>query len=272
MDLSLEGRVVAVTGAARGIGRAIASRFAGEGARVVALDVDEDALNSLRSDPPSSSFPEIDAHVLDVTNSHQVDAVLKKITREHERIDVLINNAGIEGNGYLTELTDEAWDRCFDVNVKGVFNTCRAVAPMMMDQRYGRILNAASFAAIVPIVGSSAYAAAKSAVVQFSRTIAGELGPWGITVNSYAPGMIPTQLNHFRARPRAEQERLLDTLTIRRWGSEEEVADLLVFLASSRAQYITGTLVDISGGKLATQIPRLAYDSMPAMPAARTSH
>jgi 3-oxoacyl-[acyl-carrier protein] reductase len=130
----------------------------------------------------------------------------------------------------------------------------------MKAQRSGRILNAASFAAILPIVGSAAYASSKAAVAQFSRVLAGELGPWNITVNAYAPGMVPTTMNNFADRSEAEQQRLLDTLTLRRWGDKADVARLLCFLASDLAGYITGTLVDVSGGKLATQIPRLAYE------------
>jgi 3-oxoacyl-[acyl-carrier protein] reductase len=130
----------------------------------------------------------------------------------------------------------------------------------MKRQRSGRILNAASFAAIVPSVGSAAYAASKAAVASFTRVLASELGPWGITANSYAPGMVPTELNHFADLPDAAQARLLDTLSIRRWERPDDVADLLVFLASDAAGYITGTLVDVSGGKLATQLPSRAYE------------
>ena len=131
----------------------------------------------------------------------------------------------------------------------------------MKRQRAGRIVNAASFAAIVPSLGSAAYAASKAAVVQLTRTLAGELGPWNITVNSYAPGMIPSGINTFASMSPPEQERLLDTLTLRRWGEAGEVADLVCFLASDAARYITGTLIDVSGGKLATQFPRAAYEA-----------
>ncbi len=172
---------------------------------------------------------------------------------------MLVNNAGIFVEGLVEELTDEAWDRCFAVNVGGTFKMCRAVIPIMKAQQSGRIINAASFAAIVPSIGSAPYAAAKSAVVQFSRTLAGELGPWNVTVNAYAPGMIPTAMNGFDLMDQSAQDRLLDTLTLRRWGRAEEVADLLCFLASDAAAYVTGTLVDVSGGKLATQLPQEAY-------------
>ena len=164
------------------------------------------------------------------------------------------------GEGLITEIDDETWDRCFDVNVGGVFRMCRAVAPIMKRQNSGRIINAASFAAIVPSIGSAAYAASKAAVVQLTRTLAGELGPWNITANAYAPGMIPSGINTFAEMDPAAQGRLLDTLTLRRWGEAEEVADLICFLASDASRYITGTLVDVSGGKLATQLPQRGYE------------
>ena len=199
----------------------------------------------------------------DVTNSSAVARVVEQVREGFGRIDVLVNNAGIFVEGFVEELTDEAWDRCFAVNVGGTFKTCRAVIPIMKSQKSGRIINAASFAAIVPSVGGAAYAAAKSAVAQFSRTLAGELGPWNITVNAYAPGMIPTAMNGFELMDQSAQDRLLDTLTLRRWGSADEVADLVCFLASDAAAYVTGTLVDVSGGKLATQLPQAAYRRAP---------
>jgi 3-oxoacyl-[acyl-carrier protein] reductase len=126
----------------------------------------------------------------------------------------------------------------------------------------GRIINAASFAAIIPSIGAAAYGASKAAVVQFTRVLAGELGPWNITVNAYAPGMIPTAMNGFAELPDDQQSRLLDTLTLRRWETPDDVADLLCFLASDHAGYITGALVDVSGGKFATQMPQRAYEAL----------
>ena len=248
-----------ITGAGRGIGRVIAERFLEESARVVGLDVDAGSLGWLGDHDPAVAL----GLACDVTNSSAVARVVEQVREGFGRIDVLVNNAGIFVEGFVEELTDEAWDRCFAVNVGGTFKTCRAVIPIMKSQKSGRIINAASFAAIVPSVGGAAYAAAKSAVAQFSRTLAGELGPWNITVNAYAPGMIPTAMNGFELMDQSAQDRLLDTLTLRRWGSADEVADLVCFLASDAAAYVTGTLVDVSGGKLATQLPQAAYRRAP---------
>ncbi len=186
-------------------------------------------------------------------------AAVDEVVRRHGTVDVLVNNAGINVTGTVAELGWDEWRRCMDVNLGGTFLVSQAVAPVMQAAGRGRIVNAASFAAIVPSVGSAAYAASKAAVVSFTRVLASELGPWGITVNAYAPGMVPTAMNGFAEMPQAEQDRLLDTLSLRRWETPDDVADLLVFLASDASAYVTGTLLDVSGGKLATQIPARAH-------------
>jgi 3-oxoacyl-[acyl-carrier protein] reductase len=252
MHLDLTDRVVVVTGAARGIGRTIAERFADDGARVVALDL------SL-PDPVAPRHERIDALACDVADPASVRSVIDSIVESHGTIDVLVNNAGINVTGAVADLAWEDWRTCMDVNLGGVFLMSQAVAPVMQKAGRGRILNAASFAAIIPSVGSAAYAASKAAVVQFTRVLASELGPWGITVNAYAPGMVPTAMNRFAEMPQAEQDRLLDTLSLRRWETPDDVANLLLFLASDQAGYITGTLLDVSGGKLATQQPSRAH-------------
>ena len=151
------------------------------------------------------------------------------------RVDVLVNNAGIDVEGTFEELTDEAWDRCFAVNVGGVFKMCRAVVPVMKAQGSGRIVNAASFASIVPSIASSAYAASKAAVVQLTGVLAGELGPWGVTANAYAAGHDPDRHERLRRHgPAAVQDRLLNTLTLRRWGDPQEVADAVVLPGQRR--------------------------------------
>ena len=254
MDWGLDGRVVVVTGAGRGIGRTIAERFVAERAVVVALDVDEASVSGFPDDGGAAGL------ACDVRDTASVRSAIDGVAERFGGIDVVVNNAGINVVGAIEELDDDAWQRCFDVNVAGVFRVCRAAIPHLKRSPHGRIINAASFAAIVPIVGSAAYAASKAAVVQLTRVLAGELGPWGVTANAYAPGMVPTAMNGFAELPEDAQSQLLDTLTLRRWGDAAEVADLVLFLASDASRYITGTLLDVSGGKLATQIPSRAYE------------
>lgn len=259
MHIDLTGTVAIVTGAGRGIGKDIALTLAREGVTTIGLDVSDDALTDVRTE-----LVEIGADnatfACDVRDGARIGEIVDLVAREHGRIDLLVNNAGVVDSGTIDEVNEERWDFVQDVNVKGTFLMCRAVIPVMKRQRRGRIINAASFAAISPRVGSVLYATSKAAVAHFSRGLAGELGPWNITVNAYAPGMIPTAMNHFAELPEAQQEELLNTLTLRRWGKAADIANLICFLASDQGGYITGTLIDISGGKLATQIPHEAYD------------
>ncbi|MFD5224273.1 SDR family NAD(P)-dependent oxidoreductase [Microbacterium sp. NPDC058342] len=263
MLIDLSGKVAIVTGAGRGIGREIARTLAREGAIVASVDLNEHELTSLGTELDAQAG-EHREYVCDVRDAATVNAVVDSVVATFGRIDILVNNAGIAGDAPIESLAEHTWDAIHDINLKGTFLFSKAVIPAMKAQRSGRIINAASFAAIVPIYGSSAYASSKAAVAQLTRGLAGELGPWNITVNAYAPGMVPTSINGFTERPEEEQARLLSTLTLRRWGSTDDVSDLVCFLASERASYITGTLIDVSGGKLATQVPGLAYEAAAA--------
>lgn len=259
MEINLSEKVAVLTGVGRGIGREIITRLAREGVNTIAFDTNKEDLASL-----ANELSEIGGHhsqyEVDVRDGARIRELVAEIDTEYGRIDILVNNAGVSGNGLISDIPEQVWDFCHDVNLKGTYLTCQAVIPIMKRQGGGRIINSASFAAIMPLVGSVAYASSKAAVAHFTRGLAGELGPWNITANSFAPGMIPTTLNNFADLPSNEQERLLDTLSLRSWGQKEDIANLICFLASDQARYITGALIDISGGKLATQIPSLAYE------------
>lgn len=259
MQIDLSGKVALVTGVGRGIGREILMTLAEEGVTTVALDVNRAELDEIAGQMAAGQYTGRQ-YECDVRDFARIQSIVQEVVQEFGRIDILVNNAGVTGDGWVDEISEEAWDFCHDINMKGTFHMCKAVIPVMKQQRAGRIINAASFAAIIPSIGSAAYASAKAGVEQFTRVLAGELGPWDITVNAYAPGMIPTTLNHFTELPPDQQERLLDTLTLRKWGEKRDVANLICFIASDLASYITGTMIDVSGGKLATQQPRAAYE------------
>jgi 3-oxoacyl-[acyl-carrier protein] reductase len=258
MEINLKNKVVIVTGAAKGIGKVIAEAFAREGAILSLWDIDYERLDSviIEISKKSDNFPL--GIKCDVSSENEVEAAVKKTINAFGLVDVLIANAGILNPSKILETTSEKWDEVFDVNTKGPFLCAKAVAPYMKDKNCGRIIFASSFAAIVPSVGSAAYAASKSAIVSLTRVLAAELGPWNITVNSYAPGMIPSDMSGIELLDESRKVELLDTLCIREWGAAEDIASLLIFLASSQARYITGTLIDASGGKFSVQFSKYA--------------
>ena len=259
LNIDLTGNLAIVTGAGKGIGRDVLIRLALEGAKTIGIDTNAADLDNLKAEL-SEIGGEHSQYVGDVRDGARIREIVREADERYGRIDILVNNAGVAGNGLISDLPEEVWDLSHDVNLKGTFLASQAVLPAMKRQLRGRIINAASFAAIVPIVGSVAYASSKAAVAHFTRGLAGEVGPYNITVNAYAPGMVPTTLNKFDLLAQKEQSRLLDTLSLRSWGEKKDIANLVCFLASDQARYITGTLIDISGGKLATQVPRLAYE------------
>ncbi len=261
MQIELSGKVALITGAGRGIGREIARTFATEGIIVCIVDVQQALLDDVSAEWEKNGWHGLQK-IADVTDPEACKSAVASVVEKFGRLDILVNNAGVASGGPVETLPEAIWDRNLDINLKGTFLMSQAVVPVMKQQKSGRILNAASFAAIIPSLDSAAYAASKWGVVGFTRVLAGELGPWDITVNCYAPGMIPTEMNHFAEQPPERQDQLLDTLTLRRWGSAKDVASLLCFLSSDLAGYITGTLIDISGGKLATQIPHRAYTNL----------
>lgn len=258
MLIDLKGRVAIVTGGGRGIGLEIARTLASEGVSVAITDIRQDLLDEVAAEWDSKGWSGVQL-ICDVRDAAADKAAVDAVAQRFGRVDILVNNAGVASGGPVETLSEDIWDLNMDVNVKGTFLMCQAVIPVMKRQRSGRILNAASFAAIIPGIGGSPYASSKSAVQAFTRVLAGELGPYDITVNCYAPGMIPTEMNHFAERPEDTKEMLLNTLTLRRWGSPADVANLICFLSSDLAGYITGTMIDVSGGKYATQFPAQAY-------------
>jgi 3-oxoacyl-[acyl-carrier protein] reductase len=258
MLIDLTGKVAIVTGAGRGIGRAIARRLAAEGVAVVAAELREDLVADLAQEWSDRHWAGRQV-VCDVRDAGQCRAAVDEAEAFFSRLDIVVNNAGVATGGPVAEMADAAWTDSLDVNLTGTLRMCQAAIPALRRAGGGRIVNASSFAAIIPSLGGAAYAASKSGVEALTRVLAGELGPDGITVNCYAPGMIPTDMNNFAHRSDTEKETLLDTLTLRRWGDPEDIADLVCFLVSDRARYITGTRIDVSGGKFATQMPWRAW-------------
>lgn len=261
MKIDLEKKIAIVTGAGRGIGREIATTLAAEGAHVVVVDLRQDLLDDIAAEWSANGWDGLQL-MGDVRQKSECESVVAATVDRFGRVDILVNNAGIAKGAPVETLPEEVWDANFDVNLKGMFLMCQAVIPHMKHQKSGRIINSSSFAAIIPSIGSAAYATSKGGVHSLTRVLAGELGPYNVTANCFAPGMIPTEMNHFADAPEQRKTDLLNTLSLREWGSAKDVANLVCFLASDLARYVTGAMIDVSGGKYATQMPWMAYENL----------
>ena len=237
-------RVALITGAARGIGAVIAERFAKEGAAVIIADIVLDAANET-ADRIKSSGGKAEAAKLNVTDKEQVDALVSSIVERHGKLDILINNAGITRDALAMKMKVEDWDAVIDVNLKGTWIPSQAVIRPMRKQKWGRIVNTASVAALGNI-GQANYSASKGAVMSLTRTLALELARSGITVNCVAPGAIMTPM--LAEVPEDMRSKYLERIPVRRFGEPDDVANVHLFLCSDLAAYITGQTIFVDGG------------------------
>jgi 3-oxoacyl-[acyl-carrier protein] reductase len=251
MKVDLNGRIALVTGAARGIGQAIADALAANGALVYYTDLSLEEAASAASRGPAG-----EALALDVTDEAQIVAALARIMQAHERLDILVNNAGVntmEHRVPVDAFPRQEWDRILDVDLTGLYLVSRAVAQTMRRQRSGRIINIASVAGLVPLRLQCAFTAAKAGVINLTRAMALELGPLGILVNAIAPGSILTQGTErlFYGEDgmfRESAAQMLAHIPLGRPGTTEEVAHAALFLAAPESSYINGHCLTVDGG------------------------
>lgn len=242
-----ESRVVVITGGSRGIGRGVALAFAGEQARIILVHYDPDdeacreTLDRLRD-----IGVEAEAHKVDVSSFDAVDVLLKDILSRFDRIDVLINNAGITRDSLLMRMSERDWDAVLAVNLKSVFNCTQAVIRTMIKQRGGRIVNIASVVGQTGNPGQANYAASKAGIMGFTKTVAKEVAGRDITVNTVAPGFIDTEMT--AVLPEKVRRRFLEQIPLGRMGEVEEVADAVYWLCSAGAAYVTGQVIHVNGG------------------------
>lgn len=242
----LDGKTALVTGASRGIGRAIAFRLAAEGARVaINYAGNVKAAEEVKAAIEAAGGTAILCRA-DVADSAAVEAMVADVAKEFGAIDILVNNAGITRDTLLMRMKDEDFAKVLDTNLKGVFYCTKAVSKLMMKKRSGRIVNMASVVGLVGNAGQTNYAAAKAGVIGFSKSAAKELASRGITVNAVAPGFIGTDMT--ADLPESVKEKALSDIPLGRAGQPEDVANAVLFLASEQASYITGQVVHVDGG------------------------
>lgn len=236
-------QVAVVTGAARGIGRSIALRLASGGAAVVCTDVMDPAetVGSIES-AGGAAF----GVVFDVTDPEASAAMVASVHDTHGRLDVLVNNAGVTRDQLLIRMKGSDWRTVLDINLDGVFNVTQPAAKLMMRQRSGRIVNVASVVGLMGNAGQTNYAASKAGLIGFTKSLARELGPRQVTVNAVAPGYIKTPMTDKLTD--VQRDALMANLAIRRLGEPEDVAEAVAFLAGPAASYITGVVLNVSGG------------------------
>ncbi len=246
MTMRLAGKVALVTGSARGIGKTIVERFAGEGAVVVISDVANEAAAAETLATVTGAGGKGMVEMFDVGDAARVDAAVQNIVREQGRIDILVNNAGITRDNLLMRLPEEDFDAVVRTNLKGTFLLTKAVSRHMIRQRAGRIISMSSVVGQMGNAGQSNYAAAKAGIIGFTKSMARELASRGVTVNAIAPGFIMTAMTE--ALPETVRKAFLEQIPMGRFGTPEDVAELAVYLASDGAAYVTGQVIGINGG------------------------
>ena len=241
----LQNEIVLVTGASRGIGRAIAMQMGAQGATVVGTATSENGATAI-SDAFSSAGIKGRGMVLNVTDADQVAAVIKAISDEYGAVTVLVNNAGITRDNLMMRMKDDEWDDIIDTNLTSVFRVTKACLRGMLKNKGGRIINIASVVGATGNAGQANYAAAKAGIVGFGKSLAQELGSRNITVNTIAPGFIQSDMTD--ALPEEQKENLKKNIALGRLGQPDEIAQAAVFLASPHAAYITGHTLHVNGG------------------------
>ena len=243
--MSVADRVAVVTGSGRGIGEAIARRLAGEGAKVVVNDIAADLAEAVTASIAGDGGQAV-AAAADVATSEGAAAVVARAVEEWGRVDILVNNTGITRDTWLVKMSDEDWDDVVRVNLRSQFLCTRAVAPGMMERQYGRIVNVGSRAAL-GAAGQANYSASKGGVISFTRALALELAKFQITVNCVAPGLVDTEL--FRKSRDDVQQRLLETIPMKRAGTPDDIAQAVLSFACDEASYVTGQVLYVCGGR-----------------------
>ena len=245
MDLGLKGKTALVTGSGRGIGNSIAHALAKEGVNIIITDVSDansaQVVSDIKKHGVNCAF-----FTMNVADSSSVTDCIKKIQESDMTVDILVNNAGVTRDNLLIRLKEEDWDLVLNVNLKGAFNCTKAVAPIMMKSRWGRIINITSIVGVMGNKGQANYSASKAGMIGLTKSCAQELSSRNITVNAVAPGFIVSDMTN--ALNEDVQKDFMSKIPLGRFGTVDEIANAVTFLASDKAAYVTGQVMGVNGG------------------------
>jgi 3-oxoacyl-[acyl-carrier protein] reductase len=244
--MKLKNKVAVITGAAQGIGRAIATTLAQQGANVVVSDIQLEKAETTAKEIMAETGQKVIAVHADVVDSASVKAMIDRTIDEFERIDILVNNAGTTRDGLIMRMKEVDWDLVLNINLKGTFNCSKAVVRPMMKQHYGRIVNITSVSGLIGQVGQTNYSASKAGIIGFTKALAREVGSRKITVNAIAPGLVKTALTI--DLPQELKDMFIEMTPLGRYGEPEDIANAAAFLVSDEASYITGHVLSVDGG------------------------
>ena len=242
----LEGKTALITGAARGIGKAIALKFAQEGANIAFTDLVIDELGKATEDEIAALGVKAKGYASNAADFAQTEEVVKQIQADFGRIDILVNNAGITKDGLMLRMTEGQWDAVINVNLKSAFNFIHACTPIMMRQRSGSIINMSSVVGVHGNAGQANYAASKAGLIALAKSIGQEVGSRGIRANAIAPGFIDTAMT--QQLPEVIRKEWINKIPLRRGVTVEDIANVATFLASDMSSYVTGQVIQVDGG------------------------
>ncbi|PNE27386.1 3-oxoacyl-[acyl-carrier-protein] reductase [Tannerella sp. oral taxon 808] len=242
----LEGKVALITGAARGIGKSIALRFASEGADIAFTDLVIDENGRATEEEIRALGVRVEGYASNAANFDEAHKTVEEVVKDFGGVDILVNNAGITKDGLMLRMSEAQWDAVIGVNLKSAFNFVHACVPVMMRRRNGSIINMASVVGVHGNAGQANYAASKAGMIALAKSVAQEMGPKGIRANAIAPGFIETAMT--AALPDSVREEWKKKIPLRRGGTPDDVADVAVFLASSLSSYVSGQVIQVDGG------------------------
>jgi 3-oxoacyl-[acyl-carrier protein] reductase len=247
MDLGVKGKTALITGGGRGIGAAIAEGLAKEGVNIIITDINETNAAGTVENIKKHGVKVIFYH-MNVADSASVTDCVSKIQTDGLTVDILVNNAGVTRDNFLVRMKEEDWDMVLNVNLKGVFNCTKAITPIMMKSRWGRIINITSIVGVMGNKGQTNYSASKAGMIGFTKSCAQEFASRNITVNAIAPGFIVSDMTNVLSVE--VQKDFMSRIPLARFGSADEIANTVSFLASEKAAYITGQVINVNGGML----------------------